>query len=160
MFVLATFSCYENFENIQYQSSVGFCEMMSACFPEFGSINHNTICQWMYELEGKLHQQEPEEINNSIIEITLPEIAPKTPRYHKNKTFQCFHQMFVNVYMFFVFFPPRSHNNSESTDPPKRIHKISEMSDGGSTDSSCCDFSEEIDVLQEMFPHVCSIEVN
>lgn len=33
------------------------------------------------------------------------------------------------------------------------------MSDGGSTDSSCCDFPDEMDILQEMFPTVCSIEV-
>lgn len=33
------------------------------------------------------------------------------------------------------------------------------MSDGGSTDSSCCDFSDEMDILQEMFPTVCTIEV-
>lgn len=57
----------------------GFCEMMSACFPEFESINHATVCQWMFELEAKLRQQEPEGKNNSIIEITLPEIVPKIP---------------------------------------------------------------------------------
>lgn len=34
------------------------------------------------------------------------------------------------------------------------------MSDGGSTDSSCCDFPDEMDILQEMFPTVCTIEVS
>lgn len=53
----------------------------------------------------------------------------------------------------------RSHNNSESYETPKRVHKLSEMSDGGSTDSSCCDFPDEMDILQEMFPSVCTIEV-
>lgn len=56
----------------------------------------------------------------------------------------------------------RSHNNSESEPqaPKPRIHQISETSDGGSTDSSCCDFySEEVDILHEMFPDVCSMEV-
>lgn len=55
-----------------------------------------------------------------------------------------------------------SHTNSESSLPeqPKRVHQISETSDGGSTDSSCCDFfSEEVDILHEMFPDVCSMEV-
>lgn len=38
------------------------------------------------------------------------------------------------------------------------MHKISELSDSGSTDSSC-DYTEEIEALQDMFPHVCTIEV-
>lgn len=108
---------------------------MSAYFPEFESINHATVCQWMFELEAKLHAtEEPRRKDISLIELSLPEILPIAK--------------------------PRSHNNSESFDPPKRVHKISEMSDGGSTDSSCCDYSEECDALQEMFPHVCTMEVN
>ncbi|XP_044261341.1 CUE domain-containing protein 2-like [Tribolium madens] len=108
-----------------------FCEMMSAYFPEFESINHATVCQWIFELAAKLRVEEPEE--KSVIEISLPEIVPKTK--------------------------PRQLDNRDSFDLPKRVHRLSEMSDGGSTDSSCCDFLDEIDVLQEMFPHVCSIEV-
>lgn len=57
--------------------SVGFCEMMSAYFPEFESINHATVCQWMFELEATLRIEEPDEkINPSIIELSLPEIVP------------------------------------------------------------------------------------
>ncbi|KAJ3651143.1 hypothetical protein Zmor_017199 [Zophobas morio] len=108
-----------------------FCEMMSAYFPEFESINHATVCQWIFELAAKLRVDEPEE--KSVVEISLPEIVPKTK--------------------------PRQLDNRESFDVPKRVHRLSEMSDGGSTDSSCCDFLDEIDVLQEMFPTVCSIEV-
>ncbi|CAH1382568.1 hypothetical protein MTP99_006534 [Tenebrio molitor] len=108
-----------------------FCEMMSAYFPEFESINHATVSQWIFELAAKLRVDEPEE--KSVIEISLPEIVPKTK--------------------------PRQLDNRDSFDLPKRVHRLSEMSDGGSTDSSCCDFLDEIDVLQEMFPHVCSIEV-
>ncbi|GJQ85058.1 hypothetical protein Trydic_g3720 [Trypoxylus dichotomus] len=113
----------------------GFCEMMSAYFPEFESINHATVCQWMFELEAKLRsveEGEPLEKSISLLDLSLPEILPKAK--------------------------PRSHSNSESVDPPKRIHKISEMSDG-STDSSCSDYLEEIDTLQEMFPHVCTLEI-
>jgi hypothetical protein len=109
-----------------------FCEMMSAYFPEFESINHATVSQWIFELAAKLRVDEPEE--KSVIEISLPEIVPKTK--------------------------PRQLDNRDSFDLPKRVHRLSEMSDGGSTDSSCCDFLDEIDVLQEMFPHVCSIEVS
>lgn len=108
--------------------------MMSAYFPEFESINHATVCQWIFELEAKLRQVgEPGE-EKSEIEICLPEIVPKT------KT--------------------RSFDSGDKFEVPKRTQKLSEMSDGGSTDSSCCDFLDEIDILQEMFPHVCSIEVS
>lgn len=106
--------------------------MMSAYFPEFESINHATVCQWIFELASKLRVEEPEE--KSVIEISLPEIVPKTK--------------------------PRPLDLNRDIDLPKRVHKLSEMSDGGSTDSSCCDFLDEIDILQEMFPTVCSIEVS
>lgn len=111
----------------------GFCEMMTAYFPEFASINHATVCQWMFELEATLRTDDgqQEKTNSSIIELCLPEIQPVVK--------------------------PRSHSNSESFDPPKRIHKISEMSDGSS--DSAYDYSEEIEALQDMFPHVCNIEV-
>lgn len=127
--------------------------MMSACFPEFESINHATVCQWMFELEAKLRTQEPEEKNTSIIDISLPEIVAKPKTRYIYGTYVS--KMLANRLLLVL----RSHSSSESQENPKRVHKVSEVSDSGSTDSSCCDFSEEVDVLQEMFPHVCSIEV-
>ncbi|KAJ8978678.1 hypothetical protein NQ317_015646 [Molorchus minor] len=111
----------------------GFCEMMTAYFPEFESINHATVCQWMFELEAKLQKDDQQEDKNITLDISLPEIVPKLKQ--------------------------RSLSDNIENDAPKRIHKLSEMSDCGSTDSSCCDFSDEMDVLQEMFPTVCTIEV-
>ncbi|XP_031331374.1 CUE domain-containing protein 2-A isoform X1 [Photinus pyralis] len=128
----------------------GFCEMMRAYFPEFESINHSTICQWIFELAAKLQTDEPHERDISLIELSLPEILPKAkPRFapppssHARKTlrFRCRYQI-----------------TSESFDRPKRIYHLSETSDG-STDGSCGDFLEEVDTLQEMFPSVCSIEI-
>ncbi|KAK4878363.1 hypothetical protein RN001_010869 [Aquatica leii] len=110
----------------------GFCEMMRAYFPEFESINHSTICQWMFELAAKLQSEEPQEKDISLIELSLPEILPKAK--------------------------PRYQISSEGFDRPKRIHHLSETSDG-STDGSCGDFLEEVDTLQEMFPLVCAIEI-
>lgn len=127
--------------------------MMSACFPEFESINHATVCQWMFELEAKLRTQEPEEKTSSIIDISLPEIVVK-PKTRYLYCIYCLKMLSKGLLLFFS-----SHSSSESQENPKRVHKVSEVSDSGSTDSSCCDFSEEVDVLQEMFPHVCSIEV-
>lgn len=51
---------------------------------------------------------------------------------------------------------------SSDTSSSKRTQHLSETSDGGSTDSSsgCCDyFTEECDVLQEMFPDSSFLEV-
>ncbi|KAL1502676.1 hypothetical protein ABEB36_007789 [Hypothenemus hampei] len=114
----------------------GFSEMMEAYFPQFATINHNTICEWMFGLEEKLRKiEQAETIKGPLsLDISLPEVFPTKVK-------------------------PRSHNNSESFETPKRVHKLSEMSDGGSTDSSCCDFPDEMDILQEMFPSVCTIEV-
>lgn len=51
--------------------------MMSAYFPEFESINHATVCQWMFELEAKLRaESEQQEKDISLIELSLPEILP------------------------------------------------------------------------------------
>ncbi|XP_018328078.1 CUE domain-containing protein 2 [Agrilus planipennis] len=109
-----------------------FCEMMSAYFPEFESLNHATICEWMFDLAAKLQAGEPQEKKIHEVELSLPEVVPvQKPRYQIN---------------------------SENYDRPRRMHHLSENSDG-STDGSVCDFSDEIDNLQEMFPHVCSLEI-
>ena len=59
---------------------IGFCEMMSAYFPEFESVNHATVCQWMFELSAKLHVEVEEPLEKSIssLDLSLPEILPKT----------------------------------------------------------------------------------
>lgn len=61
-----------------------------------------------------------------------------------------------NIFNFSII--SRCQISAEGFDRPKRIHHLSETSDG-STDGSCGDFLEEVDTLQEMFPLVCSIEV-
>ena len=54
--------------------------------------------------------------------------------------------------------PPSVSESVEATS--KRTQHLSETSDGGSTDSSGCDFfSDECDVLQEMFPESSFLEV-
>lgn len=51
--------------------------MMSAYFPEFESINHATVCQWMFDLEAKLRVAQPEEKQITELDISLPEVVPK-----------------------------------------------------------------------------------
>ncbi|XP_050503068.1 CUE domain-containing protein 2 [Diabrotica virgifera virgifera] len=113
----------------------GFCEMMAAYFPEFETINHAFVCQWMFTLESKLQENdEPEGKKEMEIDLSLPEIVPKTK--------------------------PRTVSVNSETDVPKRMHKLSETSDGGSTsDSSTSSGNDELDILQEMFPGTCHIEM-
>lgn len=51
--------------------------MMAAYFPEFESINHATVCQWMFELEAKLQETDQPEEKTITLDISLPEILPK-----------------------------------------------------------------------------------
>lgn len=51
--------------------------MMSAYFPEFESINHSTICQWIFDLAAKLQTDQPRTKDISLVELSLPEILPK-----------------------------------------------------------------------------------
>lgn len=56
--------------------------MMAAYFPQFESINHATVCQWMFELEEKLQNVDQSEDKNITVNISLPEIVPKVkPRF-------------------------------------------------------------------------------
>lgn len=54
--------------------------MMAAYFPEFESINHDTVCEWMFDLEAKLQKNGQEEDKNISLDISLPEIVPKMKR--------------------------------------------------------------------------------
>nr|CAD7443636.1 unnamed protein product [Timema bartmani] len=40
----------------------GFCEMMAAYFPEFSTIHHASVCQWMFELEASMSQKKRKEL--------------------------------------------------------------------------------------------------
>ncbi|KDR20147.1 CUE domain-containing protein 2 [Zootermopsis nevadensis] len=126
----------------------GFSEMMAAYFPEFSTIHHAAVCQWMFELEATLSQKKGKDGGNKFSNKDLSELALLP---------------LANL-------TPRSHNNSECISgdvPSKRIHQLSENSDG-SSDSSGEYFSNQEDsayvatqvhLLQEMFPGVCIIEV-
>lgn len=50
--------------------------MMEAYFPEFGSINHSIVCEWMFDLEEKLRKMGEIEEKTPNLEINLPEVVP------------------------------------------------------------------------------------
>ncbi|CAD7084739.1 unnamed protein product [Hermetia illucens] len=122
----------------------GFVEMMSAYFSDFSRIDPATICTWIFQLENELSKltktDNGDARNLSLNNLSLSDIIPE------------------------VKLRARPPSVSESTEPAqthvKRVQHLSETSDGGSTDSSSCDFfSDECDVLQEMFPESSYLEV-
>nr|CAD7197597.1 unnamed protein product [Timema douglasi] len=105
----------------------GFCEMMAAYFPEFSTIHHASVCQWMFELEASMSQKKRKDGNGSLIGKDLSQLAMLP----------------------LAATTPRSHTNSEcsSDGPTKRVHQLSETSDGSSDSSGDYYYSghEEVD---------------
>nr|CAD7461318.1 unnamed protein product [Timema tahoe] len=89
--------------------------MMAAYFPEFSTIHHASVCQWMFELEASMSQKKRKDGNGSFLGKDLSQLAMLP----------------------LAATTPRSHTNSEcsSDGPTKRVHQLSETSDG-SSDSS------------------------
>ena len=48
-----------------------FSEMLTAYFPEFASIPHGAICDWIFELSAQLSKCKQGTINNNIIILFL-----------------------------------------------------------------------------------------
>lgn len=126
----------------------GFIEMMSAYFNDFSNIEPATVCSWIFQLESQLSEKHSKASNNdvqnlSLNSLSLADILPEEKLRGRQSSI----------------------SESEQTAngggcQPKRVQHLSETSDAGSTDSSNCDlFSEECEVLQEMFPESSLIEV-
>lgn len=124
----------------------GFCEMMAAYFPEFSIIHHGAVCQWMFELAATLSQKKSKDgdgdySSKDISELTM--LPASALARHS-----------------------RSNSESRSDVPGKRVHQLSETSDGSSDGSGeyysgqeDSFVSDQVRLLQEMFPGACSIEV-
>lgn len=117
----------------------GFIEMMSAYFPLFGQISSADVCSWLFQLESELSGMRRDgfkavDIDFSIRALTSLAINTSAPGVAEVKKQEC--------------------------GGNKRVQLLSETSDCGSTDSSTCDFySDECDILQEMFPDSSHLEV-
>lgn len=118
----------------------GFIEMMSAYMSDFSRIDPGIICTWVFQLESQLRQMKKgstkDPFDLSLNSLNLADILPETKLRARPAV-------------------PVAPEGSV-----KRVQHLSETSDGGSTDSSSCDFfSEECDALQEMFPESTYLEV-
>uniref|UniRef100_A0A6B2EBM8 CUE domain-containing protein 2 n=1 Tax=Phlebotomus kandelakii TaxID=1109342 RepID=A0A6B2EBM8_9DIPT len=118
----------------------GFVEMMSAYISDFSRIDPGVICTWIFQLESQLSKltakgsKDPCDL--SLNSLNLADILPETKLRAR---------------------PPAIPTAEAAV---KRVQHLSETSDGGSTDSSSCDFfSDECDALQEMFPESTFLEV-
>ncbi|XP_053688185.1 CUE domain-containing protein 2-A [Sabethes cyaneus] len=123
----------------------GFIEMMSAYFNDFANIEPATVCSWIFQLENQLStkQDVPGEVHNlSLNSLSLADILPEEKLRGRQTSLL------------------ELETAANGVAHPKRVQHLSETSDAGSTDSSNCDlFSEECEVLQEMFPESSLIEV-
>lgn len=135
----------------------GFIEMMSAYIPEFSGIDPATICSWIFQLESELsalnqadtqtERSGADALRSLSLSAMLPEpVAPVPVTAATQAT-------------------PANGNGGGGGggNNHKRTQHLSETSDGGSTDSStscCADFyTDECDLLQEMFPDSSYLEV-
>lgn len=127
----------------------GFIEIMTAYFADFSSIGTPTICGWIFQLASQLSNlSKTEEAQNlSLNSLSISELLPEVKLRGRPPSIS-------------EMAPNDVQNTAAPTTQIKRVQHLSETSDGGSTDSSNCDFfSEECDVLQEMFPESSFLEV-
>ncbi|XP_067619701.1 CUE domain-containing protein 2 [Eurosta solidaginis] len=129
----------------------GFVEMMGAYFAEFSSIDQGIICDWIYKLASELNEMEKNQGSNgsanlSLNSLSLSDIIPESKLRARNSSISDKDDLLLN--------------GGTGGAGPKRSQHLSETSDGGSTDSSTCDyFLDEAEVLQEMFPDTAYVEV-
>lgn len=126
----------------------GFIEMMTAYFNDFANIEPATVCSWIFQLESQLSEKQRKPSSNdaqnlSLNSLSLADILPEEILRGRQSSIS-----------------ESEHTANGGCCQPKRVQHLSETSDAGSTDSSNCDlFSEECEVLQEMFSESSLIEV-
>ncbi|CAB3371749.1 Hypothetical predicted protein [Cloeon dipterum] len=126
-----------------------FCEMMTAHFPEFSRIEPGAVCTWIFDLANNLNRikrSNSSRAHNLDVPI-LPLISSSTSD---------------------------SRGSSQSSDVGcdkepqhvKRVHHSSETSEGSSDSGDYLPTQEEqayidaqLQLLMEMFPTVCNLEV-
>lgn len=129
-----------------------FVEMMGAYFSEFSSIDQGIICEWIYKLANELNEMEKNQGNHnsttlSLNSLSLSDIIPESKLRARNASISEKDEHAIN-------------GSGAGGAGPKRAQHLSETSDGGSTDSSTCDYYlDEAEVLQEMFPDTAYVEV-
>ncbi|XP_055615691.1 CUE domain-containing protein 2 isoform X2 [Toxorhynchites rutilus septentrionalis] len=124
----------------------GFIEMMSAYFNDFANIEPATVCSWIFQLESQLSKKPNNNGGDaqhlSLNSLSLADILPEEKLRGRQSSIS------------------ENESTANGSGHTKRVQHLSETSDAGSTDSSNCDlFSEECEVLQEMFPESSLIEV-
>lgn len=126
-----------------------FIDMMSAYFPEFAQIPSSTVFNWIIDLNIQLVKLSatPAAQSLSLNSLSLTELIPEDKLCGRRISETADSEAATG--------------EKQQQLSNKRTQHLSETgSDGGSTDSSSCDlFSEECDILQEMFPETCFIEV-
>lgn len=120
-----------------------FCEMLTAYLPLTESIPAELVTEWMFQLAAE--QRELDRAKACKFDFDLSSVIEETARRAPART-------------------PKTSESSETILEKKRSTRYSENSDGGSSDSSGLDASDEFQTklnnLMEMFPDSCTLEVS
>ncbi|XP_075147513.1 CUE domain-containing protein 2-A isoform X1 [Haematobia irritans] len=117
----------------------GFVEMMGAYFAEFSSIDQGIICDWIYKLANELLQlqKNPDKhsaANLSLNTLSLSDIIPESKLRARNSSSSSEKDEYPL-------------NDSEDFVQPNNGYDINAI------------YSQEIKILEEMFPDTPSIEI-
>lgn len=128
----------------------GFLEMMSGFLGvDFSRVPPAEVCTWLFSLESEL----------SSVDNPSGETAASTRMGSVEREICSLSPYLAELSVS----PPESTKTTSTSTPPlkkERTQLLSETSDCGSTDSSTLDFfSEECDILAEMFPDTTQLEV-
>lgn len=129
-----------------------FSEMMSAYLPAFSKINSAAVCEWMFQLASWLAKQQVDgkTVNSFQKTNTKPEflLTLESTLRTENKD--------LNEEISYISSDNTSicscsSNASQSEDEMKQTHHLS--------DETITNLNDQIKLLTEMFPHMCTSEI-
>lgn len=129
-----------------------FSEMMSAYLPAFSKINSAAVCEWMFQLASWLAKQQVDgkTVNSFQKTNTKPEflLTLESTLRTENKD--------LNEEISYISSDNTSicscsSNASQSEDEMKQTHHLS--------DETIPNLNDQIKLLTEMFPHMCTSEI-
>lgn len=113
----------------------GFIEMMAAYVPEFEHIEPGLVCTWVLQLEAELSRQEETDSSSNHDDSASSDKV--------SLTMQTLSEMLPSITK-----NNRSHSNSESSEGAESSRVIVED-----------EHAAECEILHEMFPNTCAMEI-
>ncbi|XP_067133672.1 CUE domain-containing protein 2 [Centruroides vittatus] len=128
-----------------------FSEMMSAYLPAFSKINSTAICEWMFQLASWLAKQQDGKTMSSFQKTnTKPEflLSLESAVRTENKDMS---EEIPYISSDDTSICSCSSNASQSEDEVKQSNQFA--------DETITNLNDQIKLLTEMFPHMCTLEI-